>query len=349
MAASAAFLWVSLRHAGVINETIGYKLSGRYFQGDDWEEGRSKEDLNGLGEPVFDAYGASGEFRVDYKPNDDLTTIFNTGFTQTTGMELTGLGAGQGKNWTYGYAQGRFIYKDLFAQAFWNTSDAGDTYTLRDGLPVVDKSSLYVGQIQHGYSLGERQRFTYGMDLLLTRPDTEETINGINEFDDDINEVGAYLQSETKIIPQLKFIAAARGDYHNHLDNLVFSPRAALALQPNDDHSLRLTYNRAFSTPTASNLFLDRMGVPDAYGLGSNFEPILGFSPNIDIRAQGPGSETGFTFKRDAAGRPLFRSPFSPVAELPADAQLPLDDPRGTNLMWSIGARSSHGWGAARF
>ena len=79
------------------------------------------------------------------------------------------------------------------------------------------------------------------------------------------------------------------------------------------------------------------MGVPDAYGLGSNFEPILGFSPNIDIRAQGPGSETGFTFKRDAAGRPLFRSPFSPVAELPADAQLPLDDPRGTNLMWSIG------------
>ena len=332
-----SILMGSLRHAGVINETVGYKLSGRYFQGDDWEEGRSSEDLNGPGEPIFDTYQGSGEFRLDYKPSDDLTTILASGFTQTTGTELTGLGAGQAKDWTYGYVQGRFIYKDLFAQAFWNRSDAGDTYTLRDNLPVVDKSDLYVGQIQHGYSLGERQRFTYGLDLLLTRPDTEETINGRNEDSDNINEIGAYLQSETKLTSQLKLILAGRADSHNHLNDPVLSPRVALAFQPNDDHNVRLTLNRAFSTPSASNLFLDRLAAPDAYGLGSNFEPILGFSPNIDIRAQGPGSETGLTFKRDAAGRPLFRSPFSPVAKLAPDAYLPLDDPIATNLMWGIG------------
>ncbi|MYE90505.1 TonB-dependent receptor plug domain-containing protein [Candidatus Poribacteria bacterium] len=327
----------SLRHAGVINETFGYKLSVNGLRGNDWEEGRSKEDLEGPGEPIFDTYRAGGEARVDYKPNDDLTTILASGFTQTTGTELTGLGAGQAKNWTYGYVQGRFIYKDLFAQAFWNTSDAGDTYTLRDGIAVVDNSSLYVGQIQHGYSLGERQRFTYGLDLLLTRPETEGTINGRNEDSDNITEIGGYLQSETKLTSQLKFILAGRADNHNHLNDIVLSPRAALAFQPNDDHNLRLTYNRAFSTPSTSNLFLDRLAVPDAYGLGSNFQPILGFSPNIDIRAQGPGSDTGLTFKRDAAGRPLFRSPFSPVAEMPAEAHLPLDDPLATNLMWGIG------------
>ena len=332
-----SILFGSLRHAGVINETLGYKLSVNGFQGNDWEEGRSTEDLQGVGEPIFDTYRAGGEFRVDYRPNDDLTTILASGFTQTTGTELTGLGAGQAKNWTYGYGQGRFIYKDLFAQAFWNTSDAGDTYTLRDGLPVVDKSSLYVGQIQHGYSLGERQRFTYGLDLLLTRPETEGTINGRNEDNDNITEIGGYLQSETKLTSQLKFILAGRADNHSHLNDIVLSPRAALAFQPNDDHNLRLTYNRAFSTPSTSNLFLDRLAAPDAYGLGSNFEPILGFSPNIDIRAQGPGSDTGLTFKRDAAGRPLFRSPFSPVAEMPAEAHLPLDDPLATNLMWGIG------------
>ncbi len=327
----------SLRHAGVVNETLGYKLSINGFRGNDWEEGRSKEDLEGPGEPIFDTYRAGGEARVDYKPNDDLMAILASGFTQTTGTELTGLGAGQAKNWTYGYGQGRFIYKDLFAQAFWNTSDAGDTYTLRDGLPVVDKSSLYVGQIQHGYSLGERQRFTYGLDLLLTRPETEGTINGRNEDNDNITEIGGYLQSETQLTSQLKLLLAGRADNHSHLNDIVLSPRAALAFQPNDDHNLRLTYNRAFSTPSTSNLFLDRLAVPDAYGLGSNFQPILGFSPNIDIRAQGPGSETGLTFKRDAAGRPLFRSPFSPVAELPADTALPLDDPIATNLMWGIG------------
>ena len=330
-----SMLMGSLRHAGVINETLGYKLSASGFRGNDWEKGRSAEDL--AGEPESDTYRAGGEFRLDYRPNDDLTTILASGFTQFTGIELTGLGAGQAKNWTYGYLQGRFIYKDLFAQAFWNRSDAADTFLLRTGDDIIDNSDLYVGQIQHGYSLGERQRFTYGVDLLLTRPDTEGSINGRNEDSDNINEIGAYLQSETQIIQQLKFIAAARLDNHNHLSGLVFSPRAALAFQPNDEHNLRVTYNRAFSTPGTSSLFLDRLAVRDAFGLGTVFQPILGFSPNTDIWAQGVGGETGFTFRRDVDGRPLFRSPFSPIAELPADTHIPLDDPVFTNVMWSVG------------
>ena len=327
----------SLRHAGVINENIGYKFSANAFRGDDWEEGRAEADLTGVKPPDFDTYRAGGDFRVDYRPNNDLTTIVASGFTQSTGLEMTGIGAGQAKNWTYGYIQGRLIYKDLFAQAFWNRSDAGDTYTVRAGDPIIDNSDLYVGQIQHGYSLGENQRFTYGLDLLMTRPDTEGSINGRNEDNDNVNEVGAYLQSETKILPQLKFIAAARVDDHNHLNDLVFSPRAALALQPNDDHNFRLTYNRAFSTPSSSNLFLDVVSTPDAFGIGAAFQPALGFSPSIDVRAQGVNSDTGFTFKRSDNGRPEFRSPFSPAANLPADAYIPLDDPVFTNVMWGVG------------
>ena len=327
----------SLRHAGVVNETLGYKFSGNYFRGDDWQEGRAKEDIEGKGGLIFDTYKASGEFRVDYSPNDDTTAIIASGFTQATGIELTGIGAGQAQNWTYGYLQGRFIYKDLFAQAFWNRSNAGDTYVVRSGDPTIDNSDLYVGQIQHGHSFGERQRFTYGMDVLLTRPDTEGTINGTNEEDDNINEMGAYLQSETKILPQLKFIAAGRVDDHNQLEDLVLSPRVALAYQPNNDHNLRVTYNRAFNTPRTSDLFLDILSVKDPFGLGANFQPAFGFSPNIDIRAQGVGSETGFTFKRSANGRPEFRSPFSPLAKLTPETHIPLDDPIFTNVMWSIG------------
>ena len=327
----------SLRHAGVVNETIGYKFSGNYFQGNDWEEGRAKEDIEGEGGLIFDTYKASGEFRVDYSPNDDTTAIIASGFTQATGIELTGIGAGQAQNWTYGYLQGRFIHKDLFAQAFWNRSNAGDTYVVRSGDPTVDNSDLYVGQIQHGYSFGNRQRFTYGLDALLTRPDTEGTINGINEADDNINEIGAYLQSETRILSQLKFIAAGRIDDHNQLEDLVLSPRVALAYQPNNDHNLRVTYNRAFNTPRTSDLFLDILSAKDPFGLGANFQSALGFSPNIDIRAQGVRSETGFTFKRSADGRPEFRSPFSPLAKLSAETYIPLDDPVLTNVMWNIG------------
>ena len=327
----------SLRHAGVINETIGYKLSGNYFRGNDWQEGRAKEDLEGAGGLIFDTYKASGEFRVDYSPNTDTTAIIASGFTQATGIEMTGIGAGQAQNWTYGYLQGRFIYKDLFAQAFWNRSNAGDTYVVRSGDPTIDNSDLYVGQIQHGYNFGTWQRFTYGLDVLLTRPDTERTINGINEEDDNINEIGAYLQSETKILSQLKFIAAGRIDDHNQLEGLVLSPRVALAFQPNDNHNFRVTYNRAFNTPRTSDLFLDILSVKDPFGLGANFQPAFGFSPNIDIRAQGVRAETGFTFKRSANGRPEYRSPFSPLAKLAPETHIPLDDPVFTNVMWNVG------------
>ena len=332
-----SILMGSVRHAGVVNETIGYKFSGNYFRGNDWQEGRAKEDVEGPGEPIFDTYKASGEFRVDYSPSEDMTTILASGFTQATGIELTGIGAGQAKDWTYGYLQGRFIYKDLFAQAFWNRSNAGDTYILRTGQPTIDNSDLYVGQIQHGYNFGDRQRFTYGADILLTRPDTEGSINGRNEDNDNINEIGAYLQSETKILPQLKFIAAGRIDDHNQLEDVVLSPRVAIAFQPNDDNNLRVTYNRAFNTPTTSNLFLDILSSVDPFKLGANFQPALGFSPNIDIRAQGVVAETGFTFKRSTDGRPEFRSPFSPLASLPAETYIPLDDPVFTNVMWSVG------------
>ena len=327
----------SLRHAGVVNQTIGYKFTGNYFRGNDWEDGRAKEDLEGEGGLIFNTYKGSGEFRVDYSPSDDTTAIIASGFTQATGIELTGIGAGQTQNWTYGYLQGRFIHKNLFAQAFWNRSNAGDTYVVRSGDPTVDNSNLYVGQIQHGFSFGNQQRFTYGLDALLTRPDTEGTINGVNEEDDNINEIGAYLQSETKILPQLKFIAAGRVDDHNQLEDIVLSPRVALAYQPNNDHNLRVTYNRAFNTPRTSDLFLDILSVKDPFQLGANFQPVLGFSPNIDIRAQGVRSETGFTFKRSADGRPEFRSPFSPLAKLSAETYIPLDDPVFTNVMWSIG------------
>ena len=327
----------SLRQAGVVNDTIGYKFSGNYFRGNDWQDGRAKEDIEGPGEPIFDTYKVSGEFRVDYSPSDEMTTILASGFTQATGIELTGIGAGQAKDWTYGYLQGRFIYKDLFAQAFWNRSNAGDTYVLRTGQPTIDNSDLYVGQIQHGSSFGDRQRFTYGADLLLTRPDTEGSINGLNEDNDNINEIGIYLQSETKILPQLKFIAAGRVDDHNQLEDMVLSPRVAFAFQPNDNHNLRATYNRAFNTPTTPNLFLDILSANDPFRLGANFQSALGFSPNIDIRAQGVVAEMGFTFKRSTDGRPEFRSPFSPLAKLPVETYVPLDDPVFTNVMWNVG------------
>ena len=132
---------------------------------------------------------------------------------------------------------------------------------------------------------------------------------------------------------------ALRYDYHNRLEDLEASPRAALVFKPADTQTLRLTYNKAFSTPTTNDLYLDLVSVRDAFGLGGNFGPILGFSPSIDVRAQGTYQKgaSGFTFRRGENGRPLFRSPFAPLAGLDGSQYLMLDDPQITNLMWGVG------------
>jgi iron complex outermembrane receptor protein len=80
----------------------------------------------------------------------------------------------------------------------------------------------------------------------------------------------------------------------------VLSPRAALVFSPAEQHAIRFTYNRAFSTPTSLNMFLDING-----GMAPSTLGTLGYF----VRATGPG-ENGLTFQNAQAGYSM-RSPFN--------------------------------------
>ena len=99
-----------------------------------------------------------------------MTAILAAGHNKANIIGGTGVGASQTIDWQYNYAQLRLLYRDWFFQAFRNWNDAGDTYLLRTGIPVVDRSSLNVFQAQHTSSLGQRQRFTYSLDALVSAP-----------------------------------------------------------------------------------------------------------------------------------------------------------------------------------
>ena len=201
------------------------------------------------------------------------------------------------KDWVYQTYQLRGRYKQTFAQVFMNTSNAGGTYLLQAVRPttncpdvsdqacIIDKSSQLVGQIQQGLNLGDRERLLGGFDYIHTMPRTEGTINGRNENDDDITEVGGYLHSVTQLSPMFELTTAARVDKHSRLPDAVFSPRVALVFKPVENENFRVTYNRSFSTPSTNNLFLDRIATSTAL---------------LDIRALGT-PPTGFQFKRDCA------------------------------------------------
>jgi iron complex outermembrane receptor protein len=326
-AGERAVLHGEVRHAQRIRDDMGIRVSGQFFRGNDWRfidpaEAEAREEAietdpdTKVGLRDFDQERWSMEGRFDVRPWDDGEVVLSAGVnTQLSSIELTGLGAGQAKDWRYTYAQARLRKGNFFAQTFANFSESGETFLLRTGMPIIDESYVLAAQAQHAIAFGERELLTYGADYQHTVPRTEGTITGRNEDDDTIDELGGYLHSETGLGERLELVAAARLDWHSRLEDLVFSPRAGLVFRPTETHNLRLTYNRAFSTPTTNNLFLDLVAarIPIA-------EPI-----GYDIRTLGT-PESGFSFSRDCPGGfdqgLCMRSPFAPGMRLPADASV---------------------------
>jgi iron complex outermembrane receptor protein len=138
-------------------------------------------------------------------------------------------------------------------------------------------------------------------------------------------------------------VAALRIDKHSRLADAVWSPRAGIVFKPKENHAARFTYNRAFSTPSNNNLFLDIVA--------GNIPLVAGLSYNV--RALGVPSEGGFQFRADggcAGGvdNLCMRNPFG--ALLPAGTPELL--PANAALLWKVAVeavRSTVGNSLANF
>jgi len=325
------------RTSHLVGENFGIKVSGSMFRGNEWEYSDTTEVLaraqatnpataaafrnafqiteaeaQRVGVRDYDIRRWGGEARADWRFTDNGTAIFQLGRSNNTGLELTGLGGGQTDDWVYSYYQGRFNLGRLFAQAYLNTSDAGDSYLLRRGATLVDRSKMWVTQLQHGLAFaGDRVDLIYGLDYRKTLPESDSTIYGRYEEDDEITEFGAYAQADLELSDMFSVVGALRFDETSVLEDPVLSPRAALVFTPAPQHAFRATYNRAFSTPSTLNMFLDING-----GLAPGALGTLGFT----VRATGPG-ENGLSFQSAPGVLLGMRSPFTP-AQLGGRAQV---------------------------
>ncbi len=300
-------LRASLRHAQQLTDRTAFKLSGEYMTGKDFqyvdpgEPGTFPEQAppGRAGQPNtrdFDISKYTFEGRFDVRPDERTEAITTIGFTNAArALELTGAnGAAQVLNWSYMNVQQRVRRGRFFAQAFANFSDAGNadatslngTYLLRSGQPIVDQSRVYVGQVQHGVTLG-RNVFTYGADYIATNPRTGNTINGANEDIDDVTEYGAYVQGTIPLAAKWDFVGALRSDKHSMVEDVQVSPRAALIFKPSETQNWRVTYNRAFQTPANFAFFLDLVQTRNIGGSG------------FDVRAV--GNQDGHQFDRSCS------------------------------------------------
>ncbi len=198
----------AFRSAFLLNDDLRFKISGQYMRGrrlelhrpqrgggpncrrrlprrvyrgqrDAWSQPRGGRDRvqparrpglrRGAVEP-----GGEG---ADYRFPADGTVVGTYGRNTSSGIELTGLGAGQTYEWASDFFQARVRKGRFFGQAYYNTSDAGDSFLSRDRVALVDQSALCGAQAQHGFTLADdRQEFTYGGDDFATRPDSRGTI-----------------------------------------------------------------------------------------------------------------------------------------------------------------------------
>ena len=305
---SQSVLRAAARTAGVFGDgKWGYKLSGEYFTGTDWTYNDPNEPAvwaatpglpaSRVGMPAqrdFHVGKYSGEARLDFKPNSDIDNVMSYGYTKDlSGIELTtAFGATQVKNWTTTAIQDRFRYKKFFAQVFYNGNNSGNsdpsdlngTYYLRTGIPVVDKSTVMVGQLQQAFDF-HKANFIIGADYIATAPRSEGSIFGRNEGNTDITEQGAYLQATLPLTPKVELVTAFRGDKTNRLEGVQFSPHVAFVYRPNETTNLRFTFSRAFNSPASFSYFLDQVVDPNR-------------APGFALRAIGNPAKEGWQFAR---------------------------------------------------
>lgn len=328
------------RVSTVLSEAVALKVSAGYMRGEDWQytdpiEQTARDKalavpgvdpdtvLVGKRDPIFER--AMFDARIDVALGEVEATVEGGYHQMFRGIETAPAGVGgiQVHDAVYWYAHTRVTWERLFAQVFVNTSLVDNNILLRTGQLSKDRPSEVVARLQHGFTMGEHQTFTYGGDMFLTYPNSDGTVYGQFEDSNDVSELGAYLQSETALLDdRLHITLTARLDQHSELESPVFTPRVALTYAFNDYSVVRAMYNRAFQVAPPGAFFFDVVGATDVFGFGA-LDP--SFATKYRVRGV-PAS--GYTFTQ-VNGQYNFYSPFAGSGTVP----IPVG---GVSALWPV-------------
>ena len=204
----------------------------------------------GTKQPKFDV-------RIDQERSDAHLT-YAAGVAGTSGTIYTGIGPFDiqpGSVLAYGkvnYSRG-----SLKVNLFTNIVDGQapnlllpDPLTGRP-LQLDFKTQTYDAEFGHAKVLGRRQHVSYGGNY--RRNNFDITLAPAAK---DRNELGGYVQDEI-FFDRFRFWVGGRVDKFGNLADPVFSPRLTAMFQASPTQSLRVSYNRAFRSPSVVNNYLD--------------------------------------------------------------------------------------------
>ena len=252
---------INATHARAVNDRWAYKASAGLYASDGYARPTGLIPTTNTPYPAFNNTGTSQpkfDARVDYDAPDGAYKLsFAGGYAATEGIIHTGIGPFDMDTVGLGYGTVRYSRKALRLNFFTNILD-GDALALLsvgvDGRPIpfVFNTKTYDFEAGNVNTIGTRQVISYGGNLRYNSFNLSLAPRGDNR-----TELGAYIQDEFFINDHLRVNVGARLDKFDVIDDPVFSPRVALVLKPMQDHAVRVSYNKAFRSPSLINNFLD--------------------------------------------------------------------------------------------
>jgi outer membrane receptor for ferrienterochelin and colicins len=199
------------------------------------------------------------------------------GASVTDGVGQTNVGRNQLQNWGYNFQQLRFSSPRWYATAYRAQSQSGDSwatnrYTLAyypnlarpeatrlsdDSLVAVSDwpsdGRMYAAEVQYN----SRLPFFLNSALVLGSSYRQDVVSSDRQWltdrlsgeDISVGQFGTFGQLTAPVMPWLDVVVAGRYDTHENYD-AQFSPKAGIVVRPLEGHNFRVTYNRAFKSPT---------------------------------------------------------------------------------------------------
>jgi outer membrane receptor protein involved in Fe transport len=278
-------------HAQAINDRWAFKLSGGGYTQDPLLRPTGViPGSPGTAYPPFNNTGTTQpkvDGRLDADLEDGSKLTVSGGFAGTDGIMHTGIGPFDiDTGSVMGYAKASYSRNALRASFFTNILDGQATNTLaRDvmGVPIAFdfQTNTYDFELTNVSTVAQRHVISYGGNLRYNKFDLSLAPDGDNR-----TEFGIYAQDEIFLSDKFRWVVGARVDRFDFIDDFVLSPRTTFMVKPQQNHAFRVSYNRAYRSPSVINNFLD-VTLAEPINLGAFSPAFAGRIYPLPIRSVG--------------------------------------------------------------
>jgi outer membrane receptor protein involved in Fe transport len=221
--------------------------------------------IQGPNGPVGTVYNntSTSQPKVDLRVDQDFANgsrvTYEGGYAGSSGIIHTGIGPFDIDNGSYmAYGKVNFSKGALKINGFANFLHADapnllfiDPATF-DPVLLTFRTQTYDLEVGHSTTVASHHILSYGGNARRNNFDISLAPNA-----EDRNEFGAYFQDEI-FFDKFRLALGARVDKFGNLDKAVFSPRITAMFKPAPDQSIRVSFNRAFRSPSVINNYLQQ-------------------------------------------------------------------------------------------